>query len=160
MSLFKAQMQKWVYFVLHPLLRLYREKLNPSASGARAVILLKGEVLLVRNIGVEKWSLPGGIMGRFESPMRCLRRELREELGLSIASEHYRYKLGVYKREGTVDTIHIFVISVPSFRYRKDWELDEARWFRLDDLPENLSPATRARLREFKEGKRDMQGEW
>jgi len=150
------------YFIAHPLLRAYRILTRQKASGARAIITKGDEILLIRNIGVTYWSLPGGVLKRWETPMMCLRRELKEELGITIHSADYRYRLGTYQSEhgDHTDTIHIFVIEIPSFYYKRQWELDEARWFKRDALPENLSPATDRRLMELKSGKKNILAEW
>lgn len=162
MRFLKGFAKKGAYHLLHPLLRAYRKLLKPGSSGARAIVLHEGEVLLVRNIGVSYWSLPGGVQKPGETPLQCLVRELGEEIGVSVGSKQYRHKLGVYENDTgeRVDTVHIYVVEVPSLRYRKDWELDEARWFKLEDLPEYLSPATRARLVEFRKGERNLRGQW
>lgn len=162
MRFFNRLLKKRVYHALHPLLRFYRRLWKPGASGARAILLCKGETLLVRNIGVGYWSLPGGVMRPSESPIRCLTRELKEELGISLLRQHYRHKLGTYFHEGekNIDTIHIFVLEVSSFNHTRDWELDEARWFKLDALPEHLSPATARRIDEFRGGKKRLYAEW
>ena len=155
-------MLKILYHITHPLLRAYRILTRQKASGARAIVTKNDEVLLIRNIGVSYWSLPGGVLKRWETPMMCLRRELKEELGITIRSADYRYRLGTYESAhgDHTDTIHIFVIEIPSFYYKRQWELDEVRWFSRDMLPDNLSPATGRRLAELKRGEKNIVAEW
>src|SRR3989344_2085158 len=162
MSFWNNITKQSAYFIAHPLLRAYRILTRQKASGARAIITKDDEVLLIRNIGVKYWSLPGGVLQRFETPMKCLRRELKEELGIFIRSADYAYRLGTYASQhgDHRDTIHIFVLQVPSFCYKKQWELDEARWFKRDELPKNLSPATRRRFAELKTGEKNIFAEW
>jgi len=162
MSFWNNITKQSAYFIAHPLLRAYRILTRQKASGARAMVTKDNEVLLIRNIGVKYWSLPGGVLQRFETPMMCLRRELKEELGITIRSADYRYRLGTYETEHSdhTDTIHIFVIEIPSFYYKRQWELDEVRWFSRDMLPDNLSPATRRRLAELKRGEKNIVAEW
>lgn len=51
-----------------------------------ALIEREGEVLLARRQGAFEgcWEFPGGKLEEDESPEECLRRELREELGLEV----------------------------------------------------------------------------
>ncbi|HEY4486227.1 MAG TPA: NUDIX domain-containing protein [Candidatus Paceibacterota bacterium] len=162
MSFWNNITKQGAYFIAHPLLRAYRILTRQKASGARAIITKGDEILLIRNIGVTYWSLPGGVLKRWETPMMCLRRELKEELGITIHSADYRYRLGTYQSEhgDHTDTIHIFVIEIPSFYYKRQWELDEARWFKRDALPENLSPATDRRLTELRRDEKNIIAKW
>lgn len=162
MSFWKNILHEGLYHAAHPLLRAYRIIVQPQSSGARAILIKDGEILLIRNIGVNYWSLPGGVLRRWETPISCLRRELREELGVSVTTADYKYKLGTYTfpRGKSYDVIHIFVIEVHSFYFKKQWEIDEAQWFYINDLPDNLSPSTKQRLAEFKSGKKNIFGVW
>jgi 8-oxo-dGTP diphosphatase len=53
--------------------------------GATALIRnQRGELLLVRDRGAVKFSLPGGHAAADESPVECCQRKIEQELGLSI----------------------------------------------------------------------------
>ncbi|HLI78073.1 MAG TPA: NUDIX hydrolase [Acidobacteriaceae bacterium] len=45
----------------------------------------RGCILIVKPVYKEGWEVPGGIVEGDESPLSCCRRELREELGVSLA---------------------------------------------------------------------------
>ena len=49
----------------------------------KGVVIRDGSVVLLRN-DREEWELPGGRLEPGESPKGCLRREVWEELGLSV----------------------------------------------------------------------------
>ena len=99
-------------------------------------------------------------MDRGETPEECLVRELKEELDLSDCIVDH--KLGEYlsHKEGKKDTVHIFVIKLQNKNFTKQWELEDAKWFSFNSLPENLSPATSRRIQEFLTGKQNIVSSW
>lgn len=152
---------KWIiYKITYPLVKIYWRIFKPKTSGARAIILHEENVLLVKNINFKYWLLPGGMIDGKQTPEECLFRELKEELDLSL--DYFEYKLGEYfsEQEGKRDTIHVFIIKLNSPFFQKQWELEDAKWFPLDDLPENIGLATKRRIEEYKSGKRDLVLEW
>lgn len=159
-SVLKKLFKRLAYHNTHPLLRFYFRFFNRKTINTRAVLIHKGEVLLVRNIGVPYWSLPGGKLAKNELPEDGLKRELEEELHISNVRINYMLGTYVFKENGRNDTFYIFVAETESFYHKERWEIDSARWFELDELPENLSPATKKRIEEFRQGKRGLAGEW
>lgn len=102
-----------------------------------------GRLMLVRNTYDPRfeWSLPGGWMGRYEQPRECITRELREETGYEITVEclieaRTRHKLP------SVDLIYRCRVTGGAFRASA--EVVEAQFFRLDELPDGLTPGHRA----------------
>jgi len=84
---------------------------------SRAVIRDDGHVLVVRAEGQPHTFLPGGHREGQEGLKACLRRELREELG--VRAEIGRYLGGVehqWAREGApqYEINHCFAVAVPS----------------------------------------------
>jgi ADP-ribose pyrophosphatase YjhB (NUDIX family) len=152
--------RKGAYHFLHPILRLYRVYLSPAKDSARVVLTYNNEVMLVRNIGVKRWSLPGGTLDQGETPEACALRELKEELNISDAE--IDYKLGAYDGEhhGQPVVVHVFVAKAQSLYHKKQWEIDRAGWFALGQLPPNLSPATARRIGDYKNGLRDTKNFW
>lgn len=149
-----------LYKITHPIFRFYWRLFKPKTSGARAIILHEENVLLVKNINFKYWLLPGGMIDGKQTPEECLFRELKEGLDLSL--NNFEYKLGEYfsEQEGKKDTIHVFIIKLDSPFFKKQWELEDAKWFPLNLLPENIGPATKRRIEEYKTEKRDLVLEW
>ncbi len=72
------------------LLRVYWAVARPATHGVLVAIRHQGEVLLVRNSYQPFLSMPGGYLRRGEDPLDAARRELREEVGLTVAREELR----------------------------------------------------------------------
>ena len=147
---FAYRIQKWLWKLLRPRTRGVKVMLFNGA----------GEIILIRNSygRSDLFVLPGGGVRPWEGPGPAARREVREELGCEVerlapVSIHYS------AAEGKRDTIHLFTALV-SGRPREDrFEVEEALFFPLDSLPENLSEATRRRIEEH-EGHRERDGAW
>ncbi len=160
MSFWKRSAHKAAYHFLHPLLRLYRVVLSPSKDSARVLLTYGNEVMLVRNIGVRRWALPGGALEGDEDPKACALRELKEELGISEVQ--IEYELGTY--DGVFHNkkvlVHVYVVRAKSLYHKKQWEIDGAQWFALNQLPSALSPATARRIGEYKNNLREVSAVW
>lgn len=144
---------------IYPLVRLYWKLFQPKSEGARTIIRNGDQVLLVKTFYGKHWGLPGGAANRNERPEDCAVREAREETGINVKIVE---KLGVYTStlEGKRDTIHIFITEAQDNTLLKEWELEDARWFPMDALPEGIGPATKGRLEEYRSGKRNLEGAW
>ena len=105
-----------------------------------------GRVLLIRHsYGSGSWMLPGGGIGRDETPLAAAMRELREETGCALLDPRCLTRIDepLY---GT--TNQVFLVSgTASGTLRCDGrEVIEARFFAPDALPPGLSPALAARF--------------
>jgi ADP-ribose pyrophosphatase YjhB (NUDIX family) len=111
----------------------------------------RGELLLIRNSYGHRdvWVLPGGGIGRRESPKEAAVREIREELGIAIADLEL---VASYKSssEGKRDTVHLFTATALGSPAADSIEVEEARFFARDALPNNVSPATVRRIHEIR----------
>ena len=124
--------------------------LRIRTRGVKAMVFnRRGELLLIRNSygnsGV--WVLPGGGIGRGETPEAAASREIEEETGLAVkrlafVSRH------TSSAEGRRDSIHLFRADADGEPVADPIEVEEARFFRLDALPEAVSPSTRRRIAE------------
>jgi ADP-ribose pyrophosphatase YjhB (NUDIX family) len=131
---------------------------RPRTIGVRAIVVdAAGRVALVRHSYVDGWYLPGGGVKKGESATSALARELREEI--AVATFTVERILGVYhaRREHKDDHVVVYVVRMPGgaeteMRRADAVEIAEARWFRIDDLPDTLSPATARRLEEYRAG--------
>ena len=89
-----------------------------------------GNVLLVRGRRSQKWSFPKGHCKFNESDIDCARRELKEETGIYAPPKY----VSVHKLRG--GTYFVFAIeSKPEISIGDHWEVEEAAWWPLADLP-------------------------
>lgn len=119
---------------------------------------LSGGVLLLRHsYGPKVWALPGGGIERGEDPENAARREVQEELGMTLGAMQ---SIGVVEEEvsGSQHTAHLFA-AICDARPRPDKrEVVEARFFPPHSLPEPLGRITRARIEMWRKRGADMGG--
>jgi 8-oxo-dGTP pyrophosphatase MutT (NUDIX family) len=132
------------YRSAHTALLAYWFILRPRVRGVKCVLTDGELVLLVRHTyGRPDWDLPGGTVKRNEPPLHAARREMSEELGVTIAdwvsvgelltSAHHRR-----------DTIHCFQVELRDPQFTIDpCELAAVHWFPRRDLPPRLSDYVR-----------------
>jgi 8-oxo-dGTP pyrophosphatase MutT (NUDIX family) len=129
-------LRRWGYRAAYAALRGYWFVARPQTSGVKCVLTDGDRVLLVRHsYGPRGWDLPGGSIKSGESPASAARREMQEELGLSVDSWDALGELEVeidYRR----DRIHCFKAELHSPVLRLDrGELLTADWFLPGELP-------------------------
>lgn len=124
---------------------------TPIEGCAVVITNLAGDVLLVRHsYGPDVWSLPGGGVASGEEPEAAARREVHEELGLTLDRLE---ALGTHKEEisGAPHTSYLFT-GVADERPKPDGrEIVEARFFPSHSLPEPLGRVTRGRIEMWQE---------
>lgn len=122
----------------------------PLAGVSVLVTDLDGRLLLVRHsYGPGGWALPGGGMGRGETPEDAARREVAEEVGCAIEG-----MLVIERLEETISGAHHtawLVLARTQDHPRPDRrEIVEARFFAAHSLPEPMTALTRARVSAWK----------
>jgi 8-oxo-dGTP diphosphatase len=128
------------YRAAHRALRLYWFLFRPKVVGVKC-LLTNGElVLLVRHTyGDRRWDLPGGTVKRGEEPATAARREIEEELGVSIQNWDWLGELHT-RNSYRNDELHCFRAELPARRLTLDLgELQTAEWFPRRRLPAALT---------------------
>jgi 8-oxo-dGTP pyrophosphatase MutT (NUDIX family) len=120
-----------------------------SHLGVAAVIFnQQGRVLLIRqSYGHRAWDLPGGGRERRESLEEALRRELREEIDVELASAEL---CGVYFEPG-VDQHHFAFrcdLTPGVLPRAKPPEIVELGYFSADALPRPINDFTQQRIKD------------
>jgi len=83
-----------------------------------------------------RWGIPGGFLARGEQPEAALRRELREEVSLELTNVEFFFARTLPKPR----QVEIYFICNPAnVPTPSSFEIRQARWFTMNDLPLDLS---------------------
>ncbi len=150
-----------VFDLLQFLRLVYWKVFDIKTFGVRAIIDNGGSILLVKPPYRNLWVFPGGGIKKNETPEEAARREVQEEVNISI--ESFERKLGTYKNTtgGKNDTVTVLVAQKWEDRGKK-WniEVEESGFFKPDSLPPAVSRATKARINEYLQGDENLSGDW
>jgi len=116
--------------------------------GCGAAIVRDGQILLIKRLRPPEagcWSLPGGKVDFLESVAAAVVREIREEIGVTIALDR---GLGVVEMIGLddqhwVSPIYLAHIVAGEPRVCEPEKHENIEWFPLDQPPAPLSAAAR-----------------
>lgn len=122
----------------------------------------KGEILLQKRKDNGTWSYCGGAVELFERVEDAAARELYEETGLKALSlelfgifsgeeQHYIYPNG--DEVSTIDILYICRSYSGELKCESQ-EVEELRFFGIDEIPEKISPPTCEPLRKYMEYRR------
>lgn len=115
---------------------------RPTVSG---ILVRDGKLLLTKRKNDPfkgDWDFPGGFMEREESAEAAIRREMLEETGLSVeVKDVIGIYPGLYPLEH--EPVHIlsiaYLLDSASDKVMAMDDAEEACWFALDALPENIA---------------------
>jgi len=103
------------------------------------------EIALVSVKGGTVWTLPKGLVEKWERPEEAAVREVEEETGLSgrvltkIGDSSYWY----YIKDDNIKcrkTVHFYLLEYVSGNTSDhNWEVDSAEWFSIDEALKRLS---------------------
>jgi 8-oxo-dGTP pyrophosphatase MutT (NUDIX family) len=139
--------------------KLLNKIVTPTTIGVRVILVRDEEVLLVKHTYLDGWYMPGGRVNKGETLEQAIRRELKEELGADLETISLH---GIYNNfsEYKNDNVVIFICRDFTLTGSTDREIEKYDFFRFDELPEKVSPATRRRILEYVEGKSGNFGMW
>lgn len=133
--------------------------LRVRTMGARALILKKDSVLLIKHTYQKGWYTVGGAVNRKESPLSAVKREVWEEVGIKTTKDPHLFGIYYNPHEGRDDYVAFYIIKDFTMEENFSSEIAEKRWFKLNKLPEEITPSTRRRIEEYL-GKISQSDQW
>ncbi len=150
-KLLPAQIHRALLPAAHVVRHNWRKFRGTPIAGVSVVLTnLNGDVLLLRHsYGPEVWALPGGGIKPGEDVEECARREVQEELGITIGTVEV---VGTIEEtlSGSPHTAHLFTAIIDARPAPDGREIVEARFFPSHSLPEPLGSVTRRRIEAWK----------
>ena len=120
---------------------------TPNIS-VRTVIFNKerDKVLMVHEVGLNAWSLPGGWCDLYDSPSQAAKNECSQEAGAEVEITRL---VGLMNRTpfvrpgATPNYVVVFEGVIKGHLHEHEYETDDVKYFPIDDLPEISRKATR-----------------
>lgn len=94
-----------------------------------------GRILTVWNKRYVGWTLPGGMVEAFESPVQALAREFREETGLVVSSATPIYEAPIVPRiAGRGELVTVFRVATEHHHARACEPSGAVNWITWDEF--------------------------
>jgi 8-oxo-dGTP pyrophosphatase MutT (NUDIX family) len=143
--------------MIRRLMHIYWRHTRGLTLGVRGLVLDgEGRVFLVKHSYVKGWHLPGGGVEPGETLLTALRRELKEEGNIEVGTERPPELFAMFYNDKDSNRDHVALYVIRDFSQpappRPGREIIAHGFFAPDTLPEDTSPATRARLNEVLKG--------
>ena len=103
----------------------------------------ENQVLLNHRRDYDLWNLPGGRLNDNENPKKGVHREVKEEVGISIAITRLGH---IYYRPLQQNIVFTFICHQTKGTLSLSDEADAVGYFSLSDLPKNLIPTHKQRI--------------
>jgi len=115
----------------------------PKKRTASAVLFFNsdGKLLMVHPTYKSTWILPGGVIEAYEFPTDAARREVQEELSLTITNVDFIAAIHTPRPTGEDDVIHFYFYGgeltadqISKIHLQSD-ELDEYKFVSIEEVP-------------------------
>ena len=137
-----------------PFLHAYARITRGLTLGVRGLVTdAEGRVLLVTHTYMPGWYMPGGGVELGETAEEALTREMVEEAGVRLTARPLLASVHSNHKSHRGD--HVLIYRVTAWepcQATQHGEIAAVDWFAPDNLPADLSPATRRRLGELLSG--------
>lgn len=111
----------------------------------------EGRILLIRHTYRPGWHFPGGGVEKNETIETALARELKEEAGIELTGRPRLF--GIYANFRYFPSDHIALFLIREWRQpvapKPNFEIRDHGFFAAGALPDDIHPATRARIAEI-----------
>lgn len=106
-----------------------------------SLIVEDGKLLMLKGKGYKELWTPGGKIDIGESEEECLRRELREEIGVEISSLSFfkEYSGKSFYKSNQITNQKIYIVSI-SGEIKPDAEIESFVWLTREDFDKKIFP--------------------
>lgn len=123
-----------MYIINHCFIALIRAK----TVGVRGLVINEDQqILLIKHTYKPGWHMPGGGVNSYEHPLDALKRELQEEACILVTEDNPRL-IGIFHQRyfwhDDYPLMYIIHHYEPIHNAQPDFEIEEIRWFNLDQL--------------------------
>ena len=117
-----------------------------TVSAAAVVVNERREVLLLDHVlrPFSSWGIPGGFINVNEPPEKAVEREIYEETGLELRNIRL-----VRVRTSNRHVEILYRADASGTPEAKSREINFAGWFKIEDIPEEMSGGQTADVKEF-----------
>lgn len=136
---------RFYYLLRTGILALFSKK----TVGARILLVKDGKLLLVKHTYLSGWYTVGGGVDAGETPRQAIERELQEEVGITLITPPKLFSVYHNQSEKRDDYIVFYTSDDCTQTPVTSPEIAEQQWFSFNELPPDLSPATRRRIEEY-----------
>lgn len=112
-----------------------------------------GRILLSHRRDLDLWNPPGGGVETNESPWAAVVREVKEEICADVTVDRL---FGVYCKPVTKDVVFCFTCQITGGVPALSNEVDQIKYFAVNNLPKNLTPKFIERIRDALQKKADV----
>ena len=142
------------------IIKNYRSETRAYKTKRHALPVDEQEILLELRADCGLWSCPGGGLDPGENIEECIKREVKEETNIDIIVDNL---FGVYsdpkvgcvrhylEDDFTQQIIDILLIGLPvSHKISKSEESLDVKFFKFNDIPDNLTPTMGVAIKDYK----------
>ena len=148
-------MKHYFWLIRHMMFSLFVRR----TIGARALIMREEKILLVKHTYMSGWYSVGGGVEKGETPIAAVARELVEEVGIICQKRPKLFNVYLNNHQKRDDYVILYIVEDFIQKEANSPEILAMQWFDIDNLPEDVSPATKRRIEEFL-GQRIISEEW
>lgn len=141
--------------MIHRVIHFYWRFSRGMTLGVRGMAIdPEGRIFLIKHSYIPGWHLPGGGVEPGETMLEALRREMMEEGNIEIGTVPDLFSMYFNARASNRDHVALYVIR--DFRQpsapKPNAEIVAHGFFARDQLPNDTTPSTRARIAEVLDG--------
>jgi len=137
----KIKLIKIFWFFVNPIRQFYWFVFRPKTRGVKCIIQWEDKILFVHLTYANLiWTVPGGGVNKNESFEEAVRREVKEEVGITLG-EVKMFREYINTKQYKIDTVQCFWSKVKEPYFKIDnLEISEAKWSNIADIPNSHRP--------------------